>query len=175
MLDETEFLSDYGVRSLSKAHDAKPYTFHQGSTRLEVRYAPGEATSGLFGGNSNWRGPIWMPLNYMLIDALREFHAYYGPDFRVECPVGSGQYASLEQVALELGSRLSKLFLRGADGQRPFRGGRGSEHTGTDLDECVLFHEYFHGETGQGLGASHQTGWTGLIANLLQPTHGDRT
>ncbi len=175
MLDETEFLSDYGVRSLSKAHDAKPYTFHQGSTRLEVRYAPGEATSGLFGGNSNWRGPVWMPLNYMLIDALREFHAYYGPDFRVECPVGSGRYASLEQVALELGGRLSKLFLRGADGQRPFRGGRGSEHTGADLDECVLFHEYFHGETGQGLGASHQTGWTGLIANLLRPAPADRT
>ena len=167
MLDETEFLSDYGVRSLSKAHGPKPYILELGSTRTQVDYAPGESTSGLFGGNSNWRGPIWMPVNYMLIDALREFHRYYGADFRVECPVGSGHYVNLGQVADELGRRLSRLFLRGPDGSRPSLAPSGPGQTSATIGDHLLFHEYFHGESGRGLGASHQTGWAGLIANLL--------
>jgi len=160
-LDETEFLSPHGIRSLSKVHEAHPYTFDQDDTMLAVSYEPGESRSGLFGGNSNWRGPVWMPVNYLLIESLRQFHLYYGDDFTVECPVGSGIMMTLDQVADELTTRLTRLFLRGPDGARTALAGDDAP------DDHVLFHEYFHGDTGRGLGASHQTGWTGLIALLL--------
>ncbi len=160
-LDETEFLSPHGIRSLSKVHEAHPYVFDQDDTLLAVSYEPGESRSGLFGGNSNWRGPVWMPVNYLLIESLRQFHLYYGDEFTVECPVGSGTMLTLDQVADELTTRLTRLFLRGPDGKRPALAGDDPP------DDHVLFHEYFHGDTGRGLGASHQTGWTGLIALLL--------
>jgi len=160
MLDETEFLSDYGVRSLSKAYEAHPYVLQQGGQRFEIGYDPGEGRTRSFGGNSNWRGPIWMPVNYLLIDSLREFHQYYGPEFQVECPVGSGRKLDLAGVADELARRLTRLFLRDASGRRPAMGD-------AQEAEAMLFHEYFHGDTGRGLGASHQTGWTALVALLL--------
>ena len=165
-LDETEFLSDFGLRSLSKAHGQTPFVLERGSMRVEVTYTPAESLSGLFGGNSNWRGPIWMPLNFMLIEALRSFHSYYGPEFQVECPVGSGQFLNLDQVADELARRLSRLFLPGRDGKRPALDG-GQQGAGSSIDDLLLFHEYFDGDTGRGLGASHQTGWTALVATLL--------
>ena len=161
MLDETEFLSDHGVRSLSKVHAAHPYGFDHDGTHFEVGYVPGESQSGLFGGNSNWRGPVWMPVNYLLVESLREFHSYYGDDFTVECPVGSATMLTLDQVADELSRRLCRLFLHGPDGARPALADAGAP------DGHVLFHEYFDGDTGRGLGASHQTGWTGLVALLL--------
>jgi hypothetical protein len=164
MLNEAEFLSDYGVRSLSKEHADKPYVLQSGSLQLYVDYTPGEASVALFGGNSNWRGPIWMPLNAMLIDALRSFHSYYGPDFRVEFPTGSGRRLDLNEIADELARRVARLFARRPDGSRACLSGVGGNGT---IGDNLLFHEYFHGETGRGLGASHQTGWTGLIANLL--------
>ena len=164
-LDETEFLSDHGVRSLSKAHAETPFVLERGGARYTVDYAPGESTSGLFGGNSNWRGPVWMPLNFLLIDALRQFHSYYGPEFQVECPVGSGRMRDLGAVADELARRLGRLFLPGPGGARPAM--EAAAARGGAIDGHLLFHEYFHGDTGQGLGASHQTGWTALVANLL--------
>jgi hypothetical protein len=166
MLDEAEFLSEFGIRSLSKVHQAQPYSLEYGGLRLEVPYSPSEATSGLFGGNSNWRGPIWMPVNVLLIDALRKFHAYFGPDFTVECPTGSGQKMNLSEVADELSRRLARLFLRRPDGGRPASAG---SKPGSTIGDFLLFHEYFNGDDGRGLGASHQTGWTALIANLLMP------
>ena len=168
MLEETEFLSDHGVRSLSKAHEATPYRINRNGAVYEVEYTPGESTSGLFGGNSNWRGPVWMPLNYLLIDALRKYHSYYGPEFEVECPVGSQTMLNLDQVADELARRLSRLFLPGAGGVAPslVRAARGRGV----VEGHLLFHEFFHGDTGEGLGASHQTGWTALVADLL-PRH----
>ena len=167
MLDETEFLSDFGVRALSRYHDAHPYRVELGGATHTVRYQPGESDSGLFGGNSNWRGPIWMPLNYLLIESLRKFHAYYGNDFRVECPTGSGNNLSLNEIADELSSRLSRLFLADADGQRPSLGNHPTLQRDPHFRDYCLFFEYFHGDTGRGVGASHQTGWTGLIATLL--------
>ena len=167
-LDETEFLSEYGVRALSKAHAASPYVFEHEGRQYKVGYVPGESTSGLFGGNSNWRGPIWMPVNYLLIESIYEFHRYYGEDFKVECPVGSGKLLTLREVAEELSRRLCRLFLRGADGRRPVLG----DHPvleDPEFRDHVLFYEYFHGDTGRGVGASHQTGWSGLVALLLQP------
>ena len=164
MLDEAEFLSPHGVRSVSKFHAAHPFVLERDGQRFTADYEPGTSRSKLFGGNSNWRGPVWMPINAMLIGALREFHRYYGDEFRVECPVGSGRMASLAEVADELTQRLCGLFLRGPDGRRPALAGT-SEATG----DALLFHEYFDGDTGQGLGASHQTGWTGFVALLLHP------
>jgi hypothetical protein len=167
MLDETEFLSDYGVRALSKFHEQHPYVLDLGGHRFSVDYEPGESQSNLFGGNSNWRGPIWMPVNILLIESLLEFHRYYGDDFRVECPVGSGTLLTLREVALELGRRLTRLFLRGPDGRRPVYGDNALFQNDPAFRDHVLFHEYFHGDTGLGLGASHQTGWTGAVALLL--------
>jgi hypothetical protein len=169
MLDETEFLSDYGVRALSKVHEREPYRIQTNGHTMEVGYWPAESRSGLFGGNSNWRGPIWMPVNYLLIESLQKFHHYYGDDFKVECPVGSGKLATLNEVANELSRRLAKLFLKGADGQRPALKYHAKLATDPHFKDYVLFHEYFHGDTGRGVGASHQTGWTGLIAKLLMP------
>jgi Glycosyl hydrolase family 63 C-terminal domain len=169
MLDEASFLSDYGVRALSRIHEHAPFCLDAGGTRHEVGYWPGESRSCMFGGNSNWRGPIWMPINFLIIEALQRFHYYYGDDFKVECPVGSGKYLSLYQVSDELSRRLSRLFLKGADGERPVLKYHAKLAGDPHFRDYVLFHEYFHGDTGRGAGASHQTGWTGLVAKLLQP------
>ena len=169
LLDETEFLSDYGVRALSRVHEREPYRFDCHGSELEVRYWPAESRSGLFGGNSNWRGPIWMPLNYLLIESLQKFHHYYGDDFKVECPTGSGKFVTIDECANEITRRLARVFLKGADGQRPVLKYHPKLATDPHFKDHVLFHEYFHGDTGRGVGASHQTGWTGLIAKLLQP------
>ena len=167
MLDETEFLSDYGVRALSKVHEAKPFQLPIGGIMHEVAYWPAESESDLFGGNSNWRGPIWMPVNFLIIESLQKFHHYYGDDFKVECPAGSGKFLTINEIADELARRLSKLFLRGSDGQRPVLKYHPKLATDPHFKDYVLFHEYFHGDTGRGVGASHQTGWTGLVAKLL--------
>src|SRR5438477_24845 len=136
---------------------------------MEVGYWPAESKSGLFGGNSNWRGPIWMPVNYLLIESLQKFHHYYGDDFKVECPTGSGRFKTINEIADELSRRLAKLFLKGEDGQRPVLKYHPKLATDPHFKDYVLFHEYFHGDNGRGIGASHQTGWTGLVAKLLQP------
>ncbi len=169
MLDESEFLSDYGVRALSKAHGASPYVLEWGDQRFSVEYQPGESASGLFGGNSNWRGPIWMPVNYLIIESLQKFHHYYGDDFTIECPTGSGRYLTIDGVAAELATRLTGIFLRNDRGERPVFGADRRLQDDPHFRDHVLFHEYFHGDTGRGVGASHQTGWTGLVAKLLQP------
>ncbi len=168
-LDETEFLSDHGLRALSKAHEREPYRLDSGGQTSEVSYWPAESQDGLFGGNSNWRGPIWMPLNYLLIESLQKFHHYYGDDFKVECPTGSGRFITINEVADELARRLTRLFLKGADGQRPVLKYHPKLAADPHFRDYMLFHEYFHGDTGRGAGASHQTGWTGLVAKLLQP------
>jgi hypothetical protein len=169
MLDETEFLSPYGVRSLSKAHDAEPYVLRCHGGEHKVRYTPGESDTHLFGGNSNWRGPVWFPLNYLLIESLQRFHHYYGDDFLVECPTGSGSFVTLLEAADELAARLSRIFLVDADGRRPVFGDDARLQGDPAFRDHVLFYEYFHGDDGRGAGASHQTGWTGLVAKLLQP------
>jgi len=168
MLDETLFLSDFGVRSLSKLHGEHPYVFEHAGTRLSVNYVPGESATGVFGGNSNWRGPIWMPVNSLIIESLRRFHRYYGDDFKVECPVGSGTMLHLGEVAAELSRRLCRIFLRGEDGHRPVFGESPIEQEDSNFRDNVLFYEFFHGDTGRGLGASHQTGWTALVALMLR-------
>ncbi len=169
MLDETEFLSDYGVRSLSRYHLDHPYQFRVDHQTLTVRYTPAESDSGVFGGNSNWRGPVWMPGNYLLIEALQKFHYYYHDLVAIECPTGSGRYLSLDEVAAELSRRLARLFLKDANGRRPVLAYHPKLAGDPHFRDLVLFHEYFHGDTGRGVGASHQTGWTGLIAKLLMP------
>jgi len=168
MLDETEFLSDYGVRSLSRAHKDAPYVFSCGGQPMSVNYQPAESESGLFGGNSNWRGPVWFPVNFMLITSLRRFADYYGDEFRIECPTGSGQYLSLAGVADELSRRLIALFRRDADGRRAVFGRDEKQQNDPHFRDYILFHEYFHGDNGRGVGASHQTGWSGLVASLIQ-------
>ncbi len=174
MLDETEFLSPYGVRSVSKVHAASPFTYEANGTAFSVDYEPGESTTFLFGGNSNWRGPVWMPVNFLLVEALYEFEKFYEPDFTVECPTGSGRHLPLPEVAAELTRRLTALVLRGPDGRRPVLGSRALFQDDPGFRDHVPFHEYFHGDTGEGLGAAHQTGWTGLLALLLQPRVRDR-
>jgi hypothetical protein len=169
MLDETEFLSDYGVRSLSRAHRENPYVFSHNGQSFGVSYQPAESTSGLFGGNSNWRGPIWFPVNYLLVESLQKFHHYYGDDFKVECPTGSNTFVTINEVADELSRRLTRIFLRDAQGQRPVFRQQQKLATDPHFRDYILFHEYFDGDTGRGVGASHQTGWTGLVAKLLQP------
>jgi hypothetical protein len=169
MLDETEFLSDHGIRALSKFHEQHPYRLELCGQTHEVAYWPAEARSGLFGGNSNWRGPVWMPMNFLIIESLQKFHHYYGDDFKVECPAGSEKFLTLNEVACELSQRLAKLFLKGPDGQRPVLKNHPKLATDPHFKDYILFHEYFHGDNGRGLGAGHQTGWTGLVAKLLQP------
>jgi hypothetical protein len=168
MLDEREFLSPYGIRAISAVHRDHPYVLDVNGHEYEVRYEPAESSTGLFGGNSNWRGPIWFPINYLLIEALQKFHHYYGDTFRVECPTGSGQMMTLDEVAAELSRRLSRIFLRGDDGRRPVFGGTDVFQQDPHWRDLLLFHEYFHGDNGAGIGASHQTGWTALVAKLLQ-------
>jgi hypothetical protein len=172
MLDETEFLSDYGIRALSKVHEKAPYRFEMNGSAHEVAYWPAESASGLFGGNSNWRGPIWMPVNFLLIESLQKFHHYYGNDFKVECPAGSGKFLTLNEVADEIAQRLVKLFSPDANGQRPVLKYHAKLAGDLHFKDYVLFHEYFHGDNGRGIGAPHQTGWTGLVAKLIQPRGG---
>ena len=168
MLDETEFLSDYGVRSLSKFYGEHPYVFERGGQRFTIGYLPGDSATEVFGGNSNWRGPIWLPVNFLLIESLQKFHSYYGDDFKIECPTGSGTMLHLGEVAAELSRRLCRIFLRGPDGKRPVFGDSPIEQKDPHFRDNVLFYEFFHGDTGRGLGASHQTGWTALVACLLR-------
>ncbi len=167
MLDEREFLSPYGVRALSRIHKDHPYVFHLDGQEYVVDYEPAESTNALFGGNSNWRGPVWFPVNYLLIESLQKYHYYFGDDFKVECPTGSGTMMNLWEVATELSRRLSSVFLR-RDGRRAVYTGNERFQADPHWRDLVLFHEYFHGDTGQGLGASHQTGWTAVVAKLLQ-------
>jgi hypothetical protein len=169
MLDEQEFLSPHGIRGLSRYHHDHPYRFEHDGTTFSVAYLPAESDSGVFGGNSNWRGPIWFPMNYLLVESIQRFHHYYSDDFRVECPTGSGELMTLEEVAGEISHRLTTLFLRGADGRRPVFGDSAIMQDDPHFRDNVLFYEYFHGDNGRGVGASHQTGWTGLVAKLLQP------
>jgi hypothetical protein len=168
MLDEQEYLSPYGVRALSRRHAEQPFVYEAGGARYTVAYDPAESTSGLFGGNSNWRGPIWLPLNYLLIESLQVFHYYYGDDFTVECPTGSGEYRTLREVADELSRRLIRIFTRDGEGRRAVFGGQDRLQRDPHWRDYLLFHEYFHGDNGAGIGASHQTGWTGLVAKLIQ-------
>jgi hypothetical protein len=168
MLDENEFLSPFGIRSLSRAHRDHPFVVATDGATHSIDYEPGESTSPLFGGNSNWRGPVWFPLNYLLIESLQKFHHYLGDDFQVECPTGSGRMMTLWDVAAELSRRLSRLFLRDETGRRAVHGGDTRYQTDPQWRDLILFYEYYHGETGAGLGASHQTGWTALVAKLLQ-------
>lgn len=168
LLDRDEFLSDYGVRSVSRHHQDHPYTFYVDGQAHTVNYQPAESESGLFGGNSNWRGPIWFPIDYLIIESLQKYHHYYGDTLKVECPTGSGQEMTLDQVATELSRRLIRLFLCDENGQRPIYVGQPGFQTDPHWHDLILFYEYFHGENGAGLGASHQTGWTGLVAKLIQ-------
>jgi hypothetical protein len=167
MLDENEFLSQFGLRSLSRYHADHPYVFRTGGQEYRVSYLPAESDTGMFGGNSNWRGPIWMPVNVLVIRALLQYYSYYGNGFTVECPTGSGRRLNLFQVAEEIGRRLGNIFLRDRDGRRPFNGGAQKFQDDPHWRDCLLFYEYFHGDNGAGLGANHQTGWTGCIARIL--------
>jgi hypothetical protein len=168
MLDEEEFLSPYGIRALSRYHAERPYVFNVDSQQYRVSYLPAESDSGMFGGNSNWRGPIWMPVNALLIRALMQYYLYYGDSFKVECPTGSGNMMNLFEVAREIAHRLASIFERDASGKRPVYGGTQKFQTDPHWKDYILFYEYFHGDNGAGLGASHQTGWTGLVAKLIE-------
>ena len=167
MLDENEFLSLYGIRSLSRYHAEHPYVFRVGNQEYRVSYLPAESDTGMFGGNSNWRGPIWMPVNGLIIRALLHYHAYYGDSFTVECPTRSGRQMTLYQVAEELSRRLTSIFVRDKGGRRPVYGETRKFQEDPHWRDLLLFYEYFHGDNGAGLGASHQTGWTGIVARLM--------
>jgi hypothetical protein len=168
MLDENEFLSPYGIRSVSKFHEKHPYIFHVNGQEYRVDYLPGESNTGMFGGNSNWRGPIWMPVNALIIRALLQFYFYYGDNFKIECPTGSGKMMNLFEVSKEISDRLTRIFLRNEQGRRPVYGGSEKFQSDPHWRDYILFYEYFHGDNGTGLGASHQTGWTGLVAKMIQ-------
>ena len=168
MLDENEFLSPYGIRSLSKFHEQHPYTMNVQGQEFRVDYLPAESNTGMFGGNSNWRGPVWMPVNIMIIRALQNYYLYYGDNFKIECPTGSGKMMNLFEVSKEIADRLSRIFLRDEQGKRPVYGGTEKFQSDPYWRDQVLFYEYFHGDNGAGLGASHQTGWTGLVAKTIQ-------
>ncbi|HRI80318.1 MAG TPA: glucosidase, partial [Cyclobacteriaceae bacterium] len=168
MLDATEFLSEFGIRSLSQQHSV-PYTFRLDSQSFSVKYAPAEAETSMFGGNSNWRGPIWFPVNYLIIESLQRFHYYYGNDFKVEHPTGSGQMLTLKEIADDLSQRLISIFKRNIKGYRPSEGDCEKLQTDEHFRDYITFYEFFHGDNGRGLGATHQTGWTGLVAKLIQP------
>lgn len=169
MLDETEFLSDYGVRALSKHHEDNPYTFYANGEEYTVKYVPAESDSGMFGGNSNWRGPIWFPVNYLIIESLQKFHHYYGDDFKIEYPTNSGHFITIKEAADELTKRLTNIFIKDSTGRRALFGDNDKFQQDENFKDYLFFNEYFHGDNGRGVGASHQTGWTGLIAKLLQP------
>jgi hypothetical protein len=169
MLDESEFLSEFGIRALSKHYEADPYKFHLNGSEFVVKYTPAESDTQIFGGNSNWRGPIWFPVNYLIIESLQRFHHYYGEDFKVEHPTGSGQMRTLKEIAAELSERLVRIFTLDKNGRRPVFGGDEKSQNDPHFKNYLLFYEYFHGDNGRGVGASHQTGWTGLVAKLIQP------
>jgi hypothetical protein len=168
MLDEDRFLSPYGIRSLSKWHKKNPFVFNAQGLEFRVAYEPAESRSAMFGGNSNWRGPIWFPANLLIVRALVLLYEYYGNDFKIECPTGSGKLMNLLEVAREIADRLASIFVRDADGKRAVFGNNRVFQNETNWRDCLLFYEYFHGDTGAGLGASHQTGWTGTVARLIQ-------
>jgi hypothetical protein len=167
MLDENEFLSPYGIRSLSRYHADHPFHVDVSGHGYTVAYLPGESDSGMFGGNSNWRGPIWMPVNALIIRALLQYFSYYGNDFKVECPTGSGNLMNLYQVAENIGKRLASMFLKNDLGKRPVYGGTSKFQDDPHWKDNILFYEYFHGDNGAGIGASHQTGWTGVVARIM--------
>jgi hypothetical protein len=168
MLDENEFLSPYGIRALSRYHEEHPYVVHVEGQEYRVNYLPAESDTGMFGGNSNWRGPVWMPVNALLIRALLSFYGFYGDNFKIECPTGSGKLMNLFEVAREIANRLERIFLRDDSGRRPVYGGTEKFQTDPQWKDYILFFEYFHGDNGAGLGASHQTGWTGLVAKMIE-------
>jgi hypothetical protein len=168
MLDENEFLGPYGIRALSKFHERNPYVFYANGQEHRVDYLPAESNTGMFGGNSNWRGPVWMPVNAMIIRALLNFYLYYGDNFKIECPTGSGRMMNLFEVSKEIADRLTRTFTRDEKGRRPVYGGTEKFQTDPHWRDHILFYEYFHGDNGAGLGASHQTGWTGVVAKLIQ-------
>ena len=168
MLDESEFLSPYGIRALSRYHRDHPYIMAVNGNEHRVDYEPAESSTGLFGGNSNWRGPIWFPVNYLLIESLQKFHYFLGDDYKVECPTGSGNTVTLWQVAGEISHRLTRIFERGENGRRPVFGGTEKFQTDPHWRDLIPFYECFHGDNGAGMGASHQTGWTSLVAKLIQ-------
>jgi hypothetical protein len=168
MLDEERFLSPYGIRSLSKWHQDHPYVFTVHGEEYRVEYLPAESNTGMFGGNSNWRGPVWFPVNLLIIRGLFQLHLYYGESFKIECPTGSGRFMTLREVAFDLIHRLESIFLRNPDGRRPVYGGAEKFQSDPHWRDHILFYEYFHGDNGAGLGASHQTGWTGIIGRLIQ-------
>ena len=167
MLDEKEFLSPFGIRALSRYHAEHPYVFRTGGEEYRVTYLPAESDSGMFGGNSNWRGPIWMPVNALIIRALLQYFLYYGTEFTIECPTGSGKQMTLYEVAEEISGRLASIFLRDENGRRPVYGSARKFQEDPHWRDLILFYEYFHGDNGAGLGASHQTGWTGVVARLM--------
>jgi hypothetical protein len=171
LLDENEFLSDHGIRSLSKIHGERPYEFDVNGDQLRVHYVPGESDSYMFGGNSNWRGPIWFPVNFLIVEALRRYHDFYGDEFQIECPTGSANIMNLGQVADEIQRRLISIFEPGPDGMRPFQGSREKFSKDEHWRDLFLFHEYFHGDNGKGLGACHQTGWTALVSRMIEMMH----
>jgi len=168
MLDENEFLGPHGIRSISKFHERNPYVFFVHGQEYRVDYLPAESNTGMFGGNSNWRGPVWMPVNALLIRALQNFYLYYGDNFKIECPTGSGRLMNLFEVSKEISDRLVSTFTRDDRGRRPVYGGTEKFQTDPHWRDYILFYEYFHADNGAGLGASHQTGWTGLVAKLIE-------
>jgi len=167
MLDENEFLSSYGIRSLSRYHADHPFRVNVGGQEYTVAYLPGESDSGMFGGNSNWRGPIWIPVNALIIRALLQYYSYYGDNFKIECPTGSGNKMNLYQVADNIVKRLASIFLKNDQGLRPVYGGTHKFQEDPHWKDNILFYEYFHGDNGAGIGASHQTGWTGVVARMM--------
>ena len=169
MLDETEFLSAFGIRALSRQYLDHPYTFYENGYEFKVNYTPGESDSGMFGGNSNWRGPVWFPVNFLIIESLQRFHHYYGNDFKVEHPTGSGNMRTLKEIANDLSERMINIFKKDGNGRRPVFGTNQKLQTDAHFSDYLLFYEYFHGDNGQGVGATHQTGWTGMVAKLIQP------
>jgi hypothetical protein len=172
MLDPAEFLSDHGVRAVSRYHEAHPFEYREDGRVLRVDYEPSESRSRLFGGNSNWRGPVWFPVNFLIIESLQKFHHYYGNGFRIECPTGSGRFLTIDQVAEELTNRLAGIFLKNASGLRQVNALYPKLQQDSRFRDYLNFYEYFDGDTGRGAGASHQTGWTGLVAKLLQARAG---
>jgi hypothetical protein len=172
MLDEREFLSPFGIRALSATYRDQPFVLPVDGQEFRVAYEPAESHSNLFGGNSNWRGPVWFPVNFLLVESLQKLHHYYGDEFRVECPTGSGSYMTLWEAAAEISRRLTRPFLRAADGARPVHNGHRLYAEDPHWRDLLLFYEYFHGDEGSGVGASHQTGWTGMVAKLLQQSGG---
>ena len=172
VVSQAEFLSDYGVRGLSKYHQDHPFAYTLNNITYQVSYVPGESDSAMFGGNSNWRGPIWFPINFMIVESLLKFHQYYGDEFKVEFPTGSGAYCTLEQIAHNLSQRLINIFRLNDQQQRAYLGDHPTLQSDPHFRDNLLFYEYFHGDTGQGLGAAHQTGWTGLVSELIHMEKG---